>query len=112
QRLPGQRAVSHLAIVTRQPGFANPLLKLPVRIDRGKVMRAPGSRIEHRKHQQRIEIAHKQKIHIKKAVRERTATSELSTAHQQSPLPGAHAYSAAKNLRMRSSPRSNSPFDV
>ena len=45
---------------------------------------------------------------IKKAVREQTAYAEPIINY----VPDTRAYSPAKNFRMRSSPRSNSAFEV
>ena len=50
--------------------------------------------------------------YIEKAVRERTALAEPETSTCRNTESKIRDYSAAKKFRMRSSPRSNSVFEV
>ena len=53
-----QRSVRHLACISSQPSLADFLLELVIGIDRRKIERAPGTRVESRLHQEWIQFAH------------------------------------------------------
>src|SRR6266700_5981501 len=69
ERFPGEGTVGHLTLVAAEPCFADLFRKLVIGIDRGQILRAPGPRIESRKHQERIKVSHfnsSQKTYAKK----------------------------------------------
>ena len=55
---PVKRPVRDFAVVSAQPRLADLLLELVIGINRRQILRAPGTRIKPRKHQQWIKISH------------------------------------------------------
>jgi len=58
QRFALQRAIRHLAVISSQPGFTDFVLEAVIRINRRKILRPPGTRVEGRQHQQWIKVSH------------------------------------------------------
>ena len=59
-----ERAVCDLAIITGEPRFTDFLSEFAIRVDGRQIDRSPGARIEERRHQQWVELAHTPKMFL------------------------------------------------